>query len=171
MLLALAASRCDAAAALGRAGASADSVRRAVEDASPVAALNPLERMMRAKPGLPPPMSPEAERALAAACRAAPGSAAVTAEVLLAAMVRDSAGGARRVLDGLGVTQQARGFDASVVCFGCAFVTDVLRGCFATQRVEDELAGARADKEKRDREASKKARMLRYQPSKASTER
>ena len=159
MLLALATSRCDAAAALGRAGASADAVRRAVEDASPVASLNPLERMMRSKPGLPPPMAPEAERALAAACRAAPGSAAVTAEVLLAAMVRDSAGGARGVLDGLGVTQQARGLDAnaaSAVHLGNVKLT--LRGWCAAQRVEDELAGARADKEKRDREASKKAR-------------
>jgi hypothetical protein len=33
---------------------------------------------------------------------------------------------------------------------------------FAAQRVEDELAGARADKEKRDREASKKVRCLRF---------
>ena len=32
--------------------------------------------------------------------------------------------------------------------------------CFGAQRVEDELAGARADKEKRDREASKKVRRL-----------
>ena len=123
MLLALAASRCDAAAALGRAGASADAVRKAVEDASPMAALNPLERMMRSKPGLPPPMAPEAERALAAACRASPGNAAVSAEVLLAAMVRDASGGARGVLDGLGVTPQVRvawqrGSPAAAAAFG-----------------------------------------------------
>jgi ATP-dependent Clp protease ATP-binding subunit ClpA len=108
VLLSLSASRSDAAAALGRAGASTDALRRAVEAASPVSAQNPLERMMRAKPGLPPPMAPDTERTLAAACRATPGASQVSAESLLRELIKDAGGGARRVLDGMGVTQQAR---------------------------------------------------------------
>ena len=108
LLLALAGGRSDAASALGKAGASSDALRRAVEDASPVASLNPLERMMRAKPGLPPPLAPETERALAAACVSIPGGATVSPEALLRALLKDAPGGARAALDGLGVTVEVR---------------------------------------------------------------
>jgi hypothetical protein len=108
VLLSLSTSRSDAAAALGRAGASTDALRRVVEAASPASAQNPLERMMRPKAGLPPPMAPDTERTLAAACRATPGANQVSAEALLREMLKDAGGGARRVLDGMGVTQQAR---------------------------------------------------------------
>ena len=124
LLLALCGVKCDAAGALARTGGAPDTLRRAVEARAPLASLSALERMMRPKPGLPPPMGAELERVLAAAVRACPGDSVVPPETLLLAMLKDGGCNAKQVLEGLGVAQS---------------------------RVEDELSAARADKASRDK--------------------
>lgn len=108
MLLALAQHRCDAATALQKAGASTDSVRRACEASSPLANLSALEKMMRPKASLPPPLSGELERCLAGAAAASPGGATVTTDTLLAALATGSGTTSRQVLESLDVTWTVR---------------------------------------------------------------
>jgi hypothetical protein len=63
--------------------------------------------MMRPKAALPPPLSGELERCLAAAVAGTTGGGTVTPEALLAALAKDP-GTARKVLDSLDVTWTVR---------------------------------------------------------------
>ena len=62
---------------------------------------------MRPKAALPPPLSGELERCLAAAVAGTSGGGTVTPEALLAALAKDQ-GTARKVLDSLDVTWTVR---------------------------------------------------------------
>ena len=91
-LLALSSTSGAAGAALRAAGAGPEPLRRAVEARSPLAALSPLERLLKQRPGLPPPLSAAMLRCLHAAASpplSAPNDASVPPEALLLALVRD----------------------------------------------------------------------------------
>ena len=95
---------------------------------------------MRPKAALPPPLSGELERCLAAAVAGNVGGGTVTPEALLAALAKDQ-GTARKVLDSLDVTWTVRpGLDVLTACgwhvlrltampFFCAFLSALRTSC------------------------------------------
>lgn len=125
-------------AALAASAGGSDGLRRAVEARSPLAALSPLERLLRQRPGLPPAPGPALARCLRAAAAAAetPGGGSggggaarpaaaplASPEDLLAALLADAdvrsalsaagGGGAEAVAEALRAGRDAAAADAA----------------------------------------------------------
>ena len=109
LLLSLALLRdCDASDALATCGAPPEALRRRLEEAAPTATLSPLERLMRPKTGLPPPMSLELTNVVLRAAAACPAAGTVSAEALLLACFAEARCSARTQLNELGVQLAVR---------------------------------------------------------------
>ena len=110
---------------------------------------------MRPKPGLPPPISAELQRVLAAACKVVPGGETVSPEAMLAAVFREESA-ARVMLGGLGVQETVRALSPPVHR-SRRDVTLSLR----MQQVEDKIADSRMERDKKESERNNKARAAR----------
>lgn len=111
LLLSLALQRdSDVASVLSKCGAGPEALRRRLEAAAPGASLSPLERMLRPKPGLPPPMAQEMQRVILRAAAAAAGADTISAGALLLASFSEPGCSARAALEQLGVPQAVRPF-------------------------------------------------------------